>query len=120
VGLPLQQIAIADLVRFAVVAVERPAQFAGRRIVLASDEVSGREAAAVVHRVTGRPLEPRVVAPEGLRPLFGWLARNRGSADVAALRRDHPKVGWHRYGDWAASERARFLDLCRERHAAPA
>jgi hypothetical protein len=88
--------------------------------VLASDEVSGREAAAVVHRVTGRPLEPRVVAPEGLRPLFGWLACNRGSADVAALRRDHPEVGWHRYGDWAASERARFLHLCRERHAAPA
>lgn len=120
VNLPLQQVAIADLVRFAVVAIERPAEFAGCRIVLASDEVSGREAAAAVKRATGRPLEPRVVAPEGLRPLFGWLARHRGSADVAALRRDHPEVGWHRYGDWAASERARFLDLCRERHAAPA
>ena len=120
VDLPLQQVAIADLVRFAVLAIERPADFAGRRIVLASDEVTGREAAAALKRVTGRPLEPRVVAPEGLRPLFGWLARHRGGADVAALRREHPEVGWHRYGDWAASERARFLDLCRERHAAPA
>jgi uncharacterized protein YbjT (DUF2867 family) len=124
VELPLQQVAVGDVVRFAALALERPETFAGRRLALASDEVTAAQAAAAVARVTGRPLDPRQVPVEQLAPplaaLFGWLARHPGGADVEALRRDHPEVGWQRYAEWAAAQLGRFRELCPEPHAAPA
>ena len=124
VELPLQQAAVEDVVRFAALAIERPEAFAGRRVVLASDEVTAAQAAAAVARVIGRPLDPRRVPAEQLAPplaaLFGWLERHPGGADVEALRRDHPDVGWQRYPEWAAARLARFRELCAEPHAAPA
>jgi uncharacterized protein YbjT (DUF2867 family) len=95
----LQQIAIADLLSFAALAIERPAEFAGHRIALASDEVTGREAArALALRAEHTPPE----AP-GLRALFDWLEREGHHVDIAALREAYPEVGWHDYERWAAA-----------------
>jgi uncharacterized protein YbjT (DUF2867 family) len=99
VDVPLQQIAIADLLNFAAVAIERPAEFAGRRIALASDEVTGRAAA----RALG--LRPEHTPPEapGLRALFDWLEREGHRVDIPALRAGYPEVAWHDYPSWAAA-----------------
>jgi hypothetical protein len=33
--------------------------------------------------------------------MFEWFDRVGYSADIAALRRDHPEVGWHTFEEWA-------------------
>jgi uncharacterized protein YbjT (DUF2867 family) len=73
----LAQVAIDDVAEAAVHVVERPEEFAGRRIELASDALTGAQAAERLSRVTGRayaferlPLD--TLAPP-LRLLFEWL-----------------------------------------------
>lgn len=106
---PLQQIAIADLVSFATLAIERPDEFTGRRIALASDELTAHEAARALH------LRAEYAPPEapGLRVLFGWLEREGHHVDIAALHDQYPEVGWHDYSSWAAG----IMPAC---HSSPA
>jgi uncharacterized protein YbjT (DUF2867 family) len=116
VGRPLQQAAIADVVAFAALAIERPAEVDGERIAIASDELSAREAAARVSAAIGRELEAERLPPAGLTPplraLFGWLERIGHHVDIDALRARYPQVGWRDYGEWAESQRERFRELC--------
>jgi uncharacterized protein YbjT (DUF2867 family) len=116
VDLPMQQVAIADLAELAVTAIERPDEFAGERITVASDELSGEDAARALVRVLGRDfiaaqLPSEELAP-GLRALFAWLEYNRQSVDLAALHDRYPDVGWHGYEAWLRSQHARLRELC--------
>jgi uncharacterized protein YbjT (DUF2867 family) len=117
----LQQAAVADVISLGVEAIEHPAEFAGRRIAVASDELSAREGAAALTAVVGHPLEPvaldRSTLPAGLRALFAWLEEDGHAVDIGDLRRRHPEVGWHDFGAWASSQRHRFRELCPERVA---
>jgi uncharacterized protein YbjT (DUF2867 family) len=106
---PLQQVAIADLLSFAAIVIERPAEFAGRRIPLASDELTARQAAGALEL---RPERTPAEAP-GLRALFGWLEREGHHVDIQALRDAYPEVGWHDYSSWAAA----IMPAC---HSSPA
>jgi uncharacterized protein YbjT (DUF2867 family) len=118
VELPLQQTAIADLLALAVIAVEEPARFAGQRIGLASEEISGEEAAAVLERTVGRDFSaeqlPTTGLPPGLQALFAWLERVGHQVDVPALHRRFPLIGWHTYESWAREQLPRFRELCPE------
>jgi uncharacterized protein YbjT (DUF2867 family) len=116
VDLPLQQAAIADVVRMAALAIERPDEFAGQRIKVASDELTATDAADAVARVSARPFSAHQVAmgelAPGLRPLFAWLEQTGHDVDIPALHRRYPQVGWHTYEDWLRSERPRLAALC--------
>ena len=108
-NVPLQQVAVADLVSFAALTIERPAEFAGRRIALASDEVTALEAASALE------LRAEHLPPEAptLRDLIGWLEREGHHVDIAALHGQYPEVGWHDYASWAAT----IMPAC---HSSPA
>jgi uncharacterized protein YbjT (DUF2867 family) len=103
----LQQLAIEDLASVAATVAVRPAAFAGERIALAGDELTGDEAAAALSRVTGRPFAFHEVARDGLAPgmrlLFDWLERLGHHVDIPALRRRFPEVRWQRFEEWAAA-----------------
>jgi uncharacterized protein YbjT (DUF2867 family) len=105
-------VAIADLAGLAAIAIEQPSEFAGRRIAIASDELTAARAAEVLARVTGHAYTteqfPADELPPGLRALFEWLEHRPGDVDIAALRRRHPGVGWHDYERWVRSQRARL------------
>jgi uncharacterized protein YbjT (DUF2867 family) len=104
----LQQLAIADFAAVAARVIERSDAFAGQRIELAGDELTGALAAAAVSRVTGRDVAleqvPLERLPPGLRTLFAWLERTGHSVDIPALRRRFPDVGWHSFERWAATQ----------------
>jgi uncharacterized protein YbjT (DUF2867 family) len=112
ITVPLQQVAFADVVALAVLAIESPERFDGTRITVASDELTAVEGATAVHDVTGITLRPQQTPddhlPPGLRALFGLLASQPGRADVPGLRACYPELGWHRYARWASSERDRL------------
>jgi uncharacterized protein YbjT (DUF2867 family) len=121
VELPMQQVAIADLAELAVIAIERPDEFAGRRIAIASDELTAEQAADALSRVLGRDFTtkqlPSEELPPGLRALFAWLEHNRQSVDLLALHRRYQEVGWHDYEAWVRSQRARLREICPREHA---
>jgi uncharacterized protein YbjT (DUF2867 family) len=121
VDVRLQQVAIADLVGLATLAIERPEAFADQRIRVASDELAAREAADALARVTGRQFTARQTSADelapGLRALFAWLERTGHDVDVPVLRRRYPHVGWHAYEAWLRSQRPRLAALCPQQHA---
>jgi uncharacterized protein YbjT (DUF2867 family) len=113
---PLQQTAVADLLALAMLAIEQPERFAGRRIALASDELTAEQAAEAISELIPRTLEARRAPadqlPPGVRFLFGWLESTGHHVDIEALHQELPEVGWHDYPAWAGEQLDRFRELC--------
>ena len=106
----LQQTALADIAGFAALVLERGEPFFGTRINIASDELSGREMAAILSSVVGRsveyvevPLDRVMAQSEDLGLMFEWFDRVGYSADIPALRREYREVGWQTFGSWTRS-----------------
>ncbi len=104
----LQQIAIDDIGHFVATLAERREQVFGKRFDIAGDELSGEEQAKVLTEAIGRPIRFQELPIAAMRQqsedaalMFEWFDRTGYSADIAALRRDFPEVGWHSYADWA-------------------
>src|SRR5215211_5829776 len=109
---PLQQIALSDIVAFTALVLENREEFVGRRVDIASDELSGEEVATILTRVTGHeinyvelPLEQvrQAMGEDGAR-MLEWFDRVGYSADIEALRREHPEVGWHTFEEWTKEQ----------------
>jgi uncharacterized protein YbjT (DUF2867 family) len=96
----LAQVAIDDVAEAAVGALERPEEFAGRRIELASDALTGAQAAERLSRVTGRAYAFERLALDALAPplrlLFEWL-------DTVGF--DGGEVSGRSFEQWAAGQR---------------
>jgi uncharacterized protein YbjT (DUF2867 family) len=105
---PLALIAVADIGAFAAHVLTNPEAFAGRRIDLAADELTGREIASVLGAALGRELRfeaaPIAVAERyspDLAAMFRYFGTTGMAVDVEGLRRAYPGIGWHRLEDWA-------------------
>jgi uncharacterized protein YbjT (DUF2867 family) len=105
---PLALIAAADIGAFAAHVLTHGSSFHGRRIDIASDELTGPEIAAVLGTALGRELrfeEAPIAVAERYSPdlaaMFRYFSEVGMSVDVAGLRRDYPTIGWHRLTDWA-------------------
>lgn len=110
-GRKLQYIALKDAAAFEVLVVENRETFLGRRVNVASDELTGDQVAAVLSRVTGReirfdevPIGPIREASEDTALMYEWFVRVGYSADISGLRRDYPEVRWHTFEEWATSQ----------------
>ncbi len=103
----LQQVAVADIAKFAALVMERRADFLGKRIDIASDELTGTTAAEAVSKAAGRQVAYSVIPIDAMRKqnedaakMFEWFERVGYDADVVGLRTLYPEVGWHRFSDW--------------------
>jgi uncharacterized protein YbjT (DUF2867 family) len=115
---PLQQITPSDIAAFTALVLERREEFVDRRVDIASDELSGEEVAEILSGVTGReihyvelPLEQvrQAIGEDGAR-MFEWFDQVGYSADISALRREHPEVGWHTFEGWAKEQDCSVLE----------
>lgn len=104
----LQQVPVADIANFVALVLEDRDRFGGARIEIASDELTGSDAARVLSAVLGRRIEFVAVSREQLRhhsdalaSMFEWFEDVGFSVDIKSLRRDFPQVGWHDYSAWA-------------------
>jgi uncharacterized protein YbjT (DUF2867 family) len=110
-GRKLQQVAIADIAEFTAEVITRPREFAGQRIDIASDDITGTEMAAIVSRASGRqfnyvevPLEQVRAGSEDMALMYEWFNRVGYHADVKGLRLRYPEVGWHTFEAWTAEQ----------------
>ncbi|MFJ9818424.1 NmrA/HSCARG family protein [Streptomyces sp. NPDC101151] len=100
-----------DIGAFAALVLQRRAAFTGRRIDIASDELTAAEIATVVSAATGRPVTHREVPlsyvrthSRDLAAMFAYFTSTGLDVDVTGLRRAHPEVGWHTFAEWAAAQ----------------
>jgi uncharacterized protein YbjT (DUF2867 family) len=104
----LQQVSIADVAAMAVLAVEQPDALAGTRVEIASDELTGAQAAQRLTRATGRRYAFERLAPGALaaplRALFAWLEQVGFAIDLPVLHERHPEIGWRSFERWAAEQ----------------
>jgi uncharacterized protein YbjT (DUF2867 family) len=112
----VQMVALDDLGAFVRHLIEGPSKFRGRRIEVASDEVSQSQAARVISELSGRPIEYQRIPIETLRArnadtakMLEWFEREHYTADIDGLRRDFPEIGWQRFPEWAARQDWRRL-----------
>jgi uncharacterized protein YbjT (DUF2867 family) len=108
---PLQHISVDEIGAFGALVLERREAFLGKRVNLASDELSGEQVAATLSRLAGKPFQFMEVPLEQMRSqnedmaiMFEWFDKKGYSADIAALRRDYPEVGWRSFEDWARTQ----------------
>ena len=78
----LAQVAVADIGAVAVRALENERRFAGKRFDLASDELTGDEAVAILSEVTGRRFTYYQVPLDAIRQRMG----DDGAEDVRMVR----------------------------------
>jgi uncharacterized protein YbjT (DUF2867 family) len=107
-GRLLQQIAVADIGTFVAAVIERRDTVFGRRFDIAGDELTGKEAAAILSKVTVRQVHYEGFPPDVLRAqsedlavMFKWFDTTGYAADIKSLRRDFPEVTWHTFVEWA-------------------
>jgi uncharacterized protein YbjT (DUF2867 family) len=106
------QIAVADVGAVAVRVLEDADRFTGKRFDLASDELTGNEAVAILSRVTGRSFTYYQVPIDVIRQRMGeegvkmyeWFDRVGYAVDRAALRREFPDVVFHDFESWAKTQ----------------
>jgi|SRR6218665_299107 len=112
----LQMVALTDLAAMCVRVMEGGEEFVGRRIEVASDEVTGEQAAALIsyvgeHKIRYEqvPLEAVRSRSEDLARMYDWLAHEGYHVPIPLLRQDYPEVGWHTFEDWARTQDWRAL-----------
>ena len=104
----LQQISVQDIASFTALVIENRDRFLGKRVNIAGDEVDGARVAAIVSGLSGHQIDyvetdigELIAANQDLGKMFDWFNQVGYSADIAALRRDYPEVGWHTLEEWA-------------------
>jgi uncharacterized protein YbjT (DUF2867 family) len=107
----LQMVALDDLAAFTTLALELREDFLGKRLDVASDEVTGEQAAALLTFVTGRrvhyeeiPVERVRARSEDLARMFEWFDAVGYRADVTRLRHEYTSVRWHTFEQWVREQ----------------
>lgn len=108
---PLQHITVEEIGNFGALVLEKREHFLGKRINLASNELSGEQVAEVFSRVAGKPFKYAEIPVAQMRAqnedmgiMFEWFDKKGYSSDIAALRKNYPEVGWRSFEDWARSQ----------------
>ncbi len=104
----LQQVALRNLAEFACLVFERRGEFLGKEIDIASDELTGNEAAKALSGVLGVrieyveiPIESLRKRSEDLAKMNEWMNKAGYDVDIKALHRAYPEVGWLTFAAWA-------------------
>lgn len=106
----LQQSALENIAEFSALVLERGKRFLGKRIDIASDEVTGEQAAKILSNELGQriryvhvPLEQVYQANEDMARMYEWYERVGTGIDITSLHQEYPEVNWLTFSDWVRS-----------------
>jgi uncharacterized protein YbjT (DUF2867 family) len=104
----LQQSALQNIAEFSALVLERHKPFLGKRIDIASDEVTGEQATNILSNMLGYkiryvpvPLEQVYQGNEDLARMYEWYEKVVTGIDISALHQEYPEVKWLTFSDWA-------------------
>jgi hypothetical protein len=82
--------------------------FLGKRIDIASDEVTGEQAAKILSnelrqriRYVPVPLEQVYQANEDMARMYEWYEKAGTGIAISSLHQEYPEVNWLSFRDWA-------------------
>ena len=106
----LQQVAVADIGKFAVALIERGERVFGQRFDIAGDELTGNEMVNILSGILGREINYQGFPVEGLKAqnedmglMYEWFDTTGYSANIASLKNEFPDVGWLDFKSWASA-----------------
>jgi hypothetical protein len=106
----LQQSALENIAEFSALVLERGKPFLGKRIDIASDEVTGEQAAKILSNELGQriryvhvPLEQVYQANEDMARMYEWYERVGTGIHITSLHQEYPEVNWLTFSDWVRS-----------------
>jgi hypothetical protein len=92
------------------VVVEHRKPFLGKRIDIASDEITREQAAEVLSNGLGYkikyvhvPLDQVYQANEDMARMYDWYDKVTTGIDISALHQEYREVNWLTFKDWARS-----------------
>jgi uncharacterized protein YbjT (DUF2867 family) len=104
----LQQSALENIAEFSALVIERRKPFLGKRIDIASDEVTGEQATNILSNMLGYkiryvpvPLEQVYQGNEDMARMYEWYEKVGTGIDISALHQEYPEVKWLTFRDWA-------------------
>jgi len=102
----LQQIPVQNIAEFLALVIESPERFLGKRIDIASDEVTGQQATEILSNVLEHKIEytPIPASNDDLARMFEWYEKVGTDIDIASLHKEYPTVNWLSFKDWARSK----------------
>jgi uncharacterized protein YbjT (DUF2867 family) len=113
----LQHIALENIGEAVAYAIENRNSFQNKRINIASDDLTGIQAAEILTNVTGKvieyevlPLEQLYANSEDMGRMYEWFDEVGYSTDLDQLRNDFPDVNWKSFKDWAMMQDWSVLD----------
>ena len=87
--------------------------FLGKRIDIASDEVTGERAAEILSDELGYkikyvpvPLERVYQANEDMARMYDWYEKVGTGINISALHQEYPEVNWLSFKDWAKLQKS--------------
>jgi hypothetical protein len=108
----LQQSALENIAEFSALVLERHKPFLGKRIDIASDEVTGEQAAKILSTELGHriryaqiPLGQVRQANEDMARMYEWYETEGTGIDILSLHQKYPEVNWLTFKDWAKSQK---------------
>jgi uncharacterized protein YbjT (DUF2867 family) len=109
---PLQFICSEDIGEFAALAISQPERFAGKRIDIAGDELTGEQLARLFSRAYGRtityqevPLAIAETYSPDLARMFRYFQEVGLHIDIPALDKSYPEITFHTFASWVAERR---------------
>ena len=106
----LQQSALENIAEFSALVLVRRKPFLRKRIDIASDEMTGEQAAKILSDELGHriryvhiPLEQIRQANEDMARMYEWYERIGTGIDITSLHQEYPEVNWLTFKDWARS-----------------
>lgn len=110
-GRRLAHVALEDIGEFAALVFERREQFIGKRIDIASDNLSGGRIAELLSGKLGRRFAFQQIPIEAMREqsadfarMFEWFDDVGYAVDLDFLRSEYPEVGWTSFEDWVEAQ----------------
>jgi uncharacterized protein YbjT (DUF2867 family) len=107
----LQQSAIENIAEFSAIVIEHHKPFLGKRIDIASDGVTGEQAAKILSNESGHriryaqiPLDRVRQANEDMARMYEWYEKVGIGIDITSLHEEYPEVNWLTFKDWAKSQ----------------
>jgi len=107
----LQLVSLPELAEFTTLAVERRDLFRGKRVNVASDELTPTEIARQISEAAGVnltyfavPLDQVRQQSEDSARMYDWFNRVGYSANIAKLRADYPQVHWRSFREWSRAQ----------------
>ncbi|MDQ3903719.1 MAG: NmrA/HSCARG family protein [Thermoproteota archaeon] len=107
----LQQSALQNIAEFSALVIERREPFLGKRIDIASDEITGEQAAKILSNELGHkiryiqiPLDQVHQANEDMARMYEWYERIGTGIDIERLHKEYSEVNWFTFRDWVRSQ----------------